>query len=102
MTPDPMAHAGELGTDIIYICFIKNLSSCSPRDSATQFVFVMSQGTRHKEEQEFIAGNKRTIWMGSPSLHPKAFTNFKNRARHIKATRYSSQVVPFRPGENYH
>ena len=28
-----------------------------------------------EEEQEFIANNKRTIWMGSPSLHPRQFTN---------------------------
>ena len=31
------------------------------------------------EEQEFIASNKRTIWiwMGSPSLYPKLFTNLR-------------------------
>ena len=30
---------------------------------------------RKEEEQEFIANNKKMIWMGSPSLHPRQFTN---------------------------
>ena len=43
--------------------------NCKEKNILVKFIF------RIEKEQEFIANNKRTIWMGSPSLHPRQFTN---------------------------